>query len=165
MTSNRRKTAFLDTIPTASIDESSDKLASKCKFNFAYFTHGDNAGQNFDEWSFDKLQKLLNKLQHFSKETLNHWTRTPIGSGKKRSSTLVVYKRFPTNSSFVHPKHVPHQAQWARFRLEHDCRLVGFILPEEYTDKPQTSTQHKFCCNTFYVVFLDQAHKFYITKK
>ena len=156
---NSRKDAFLTRFPTASIDSKTDKLASKCKFNFGYFTNSQRAGQDFKDWSNEQLLKLLDKLVSYSKESLSHWENQPIGKGS--GHVLEVYGKFPTNSDFEHPKHVPHQACWGRFRLESSVRLAGFIIPKDYDNKQQNSSSFKFCSNTFYVVFLDKDHKFY----
>ena len=43
---NNRAESFLDSIPKASIEEPTDTLAQKSKFNFAYFIN-DNTGQDF----------------------------------------------------------------------------------------------------------------------
>lgn len=163
MSRNNKKDAFLASIPQTSLDSHGDKLSEKCKFNFAYFDNSQEAGQHFSDWSRDELSKLLDKLKDFSRETLQYWTRQPIGSGRHRSNVLEVYGGFPTNSDFVHPIHVPHQAKWARFRLEQSVRLVGFILPNEYHDIAHSGTGVRFDTNTFYIVFLDKDHRFYIT--
>jgi hypothetical protein len=155
---NKDKESFLDSIPTASLDIDQDTLASRCKFNFSYFDNSQPAGQDFNEWSHEKLHKLLNKLVNYSKETLTHWTRQKVG---KSGTVLAIYNGFPSKSDFSLPKSIPHQARWARFRLEHDCRLVGFVIPEEYDKMIHKKTGYIFCSNTFYVVFLDQHHKFY----
>ncbi|MDZ5455911.1 hypothetical protein SM757_04945 [Azohydromonas lata] len=87
---------------------------------------------------------------------------TPIG---KIGNVLSIYGAFPQNSEFTHPRHVPHQAQWGRFRLDRASRLVGFVVPKEYELREKTSEGFYFDCNTFYVVFLDGTHSFYKTKK
>ena len=66
---------------------------------------------------------------------------------------------------FKPPTYVPHQARWARFRLEYDIRLAGFVIPGEYNGKEHNGTKMRFDCNTFYVVFLDRDHKFCRTKR
>lgn len=159
---NTRKTAFLESIPTASIENIDCTLAKRCKFNFHYFTR-DGAGQDFKDWSRDNLAELLNKLKSYSERSLKEWQHVRIGKGKNH--VLDIYGAFPLKSDFVHPKAVPHQAQWARFRLESDMRLVGFIIPEEFHGKKQLSSDYTFDCNTFYVVFLDEHHRFYISNK
>lgn len=163
MQSNSRRDAFLAAIPQTSLDNNEDKLSEKCKFNFAYFDNNQESGQHFSDWTGEELSKLLDKLKDFSRETLLYWTRQPIGSGRHRSNVFEVYDSFPTNSDFVHPVYVPHQAKWARFRLEQSVRLVGFVIPDEYNDVAHSGTRVRFDTNTFYIVFLDKDHRFYIT--
>lgn len=158
---NNKKSKFLSSFPIASIDSKSDTLAQRCKFNFSYFCHDQSAGQHFSDWNKDQLVKLLDKLASYSQQTLKHWSHAKIGKGKNH--VLEIYYDFPKNSEFSHPKHIPHQAQWARFRMESSVRLIGFTIPESYGQKEQGSSKHFFCCNTFYVVFLDKNHVFYKT--
>lgn len=162
MRANKRKAAFLDSIPTASIENSNCTLAKRCKFNFHYFTR-DGAGQDFKDWSTENLTELLNKLKNFSERSLKEWQHEKIGKGSNH--VLEVYGTFPNNSEFMHPKAVPHQALWARFRLESDMRLIGFIIPDEFHGKKQSTSDYIFDCNTFYVVFLDEHHRFYLKNK
>lgn len=159
---NKTKSAFLASFPTVSIENNNDKIARKCKFNFSYFVKDQDAGQDFCDWTNPQLIKLLDKLVFYSTESLEHWTKQPIG--KKSGHILEIYDSFPKRSDFSHPKHIPHQACWARFRLESSVRLIGFTIPSEYNRLEQNSSGYYFCSNTFYVVFLDQNHKFYKTK-
>ncbi len=156
---NSRKEKFLESIPTACIENKKDRLASKCKFNFSYFCKDQKAGQNFSDWTNKQLIKLLEKLVIYTCEPLNHWAKMPVG--KKSGHVLEVYGAFPKKSDFTFPKNVPHQAKWARFRLESSVRLVGFIIPEDFNRVEQNGSGYYFCSNTFYVVFLDKNHVFY----
>lgn len=156
--SNSRKTSFIDSIPVSSVEAVNDLLSARCKFNFAYF-EVQPAGQSFDDWTDDQLRKLLTKLQEYSRESLLHWRGVPIG--RKSGNVLSVYGGFPKNSDFTHPKHVPHEVEWGRFRLDYSVRLVGFVLPNRYDDLEHSRTRKRFDCNTFYVVFLDSEHRFY----
>ena len=160
---NSKKDAFLRSFPTESVDSDNDKLTDKCKFNFSYMDFTQPAGQRFEDWSKEKLVQLLNKLHLYSKESLKYWTKARIGG--RDNTVLEIYSKFPVNSDFHHPKHVPHQALWGRFRLEGRVRLVGFVIPPEYHQRKHQKTSMIFDCNTFYVVFLDQNHRFYITKR
>ncbi len=153
---NRRTKAFLNSVPTASIELESDSLATKCKFNFAYFIN-DKAGQDFKDWTHKQLYELFDKLKEYSKFPLSHWKQKKLG----KYSLFTVYDKFPTNTDFTLPKSVPHQACWARFRLEGDSRLIGFVLPSEFKNEEQNKSGYLFDINTFYVVFLDEEHKFY----
>jgi hypothetical protein len=69
---NSNKTSFINDILEASIELETDELASKCKFNFAYFIN-DNAGQDFKDWTHKQLYELFNKLKEYSKFPLSHW--------------------------------------------------------------------------------------------
>ena len=75
------------------------------------------------------------------------------------SSVLEIYDRFPIRSDFYHPKSVPFDVEWARFRLEGDMRLIGFVIPN------QIALEKGLPNNVFYIVFLDKDHRFYLTKK
>jgi hypothetical protein len=160
---NNRKEAFLKSIPVESIESDDDKLTLKCKFNFAYMDFSQVAGQSFNDWDHNQLSQLLNKLHYYSKESLGHWANKRIGA--KSNNVLEIYSTFPKKSDFKHPKHVPHQALWARFRLESSVRLVGFVIPQKYSQQKHPKTNIQFDCNVFYVVFLDANHRFYITSK
>lgn len=152
---NSGKDSFLNSIPQASIDSEKDTLAGKCKFNFSYYDV-QPAGQSFEDWTKEQLSDLLHKLKDYSRESLSYWVTQRV---------FVIYGAFPRNSKFTHPRHIPHQAQWARFRLESAVRLVGFILPEGYNETRHEGTKKLFDCNTFYVVFLDENHQFYLTEQ
>ena len=158
---NEAKNIFLSEIPTCSLETDTDCLSEKCKFNFAYFDV-QPAGQDFCDWSTDQQTKLFEKLKYFTKETLEHWRRAPIGAS---GSVLATYGKFPTTSDFKHPRHVPHEVEWGRFRLEQAIRLIGFTLPNRLHGTIQRTTGHAFDCNTFYVVVLDANHRFYKTEK
>ncbi len=159
---NNRKKAFLDTIPPSSIESKGADLTGRCKFNFGYFDSSQEEAQHFKEWTNEQLVKLLDKLVAYTKESLRYWQNE--GIGKKSQHVLEVYGAFPpkSKSKFKHPSHVPHDVEWARLRLESKVRLIGFVLPAEYEGKVNEGTKLKYDCNTFYVVFLDKNHKFYL---
>ena len=152
---NSRAKSFLNSIPTASLDADNSDLTKRCKFNFSYMDFSQSAGQNFNDPAWD-LIKLLDKIHHFSKETLKYW---------EDQGCFVIYGDFPNKSHFEHPRHVPHQVEWGRFRLASKVRLAGFIIPSEYNDNFHNQTGYRFDCNTFYAVFLDKDHKFYPVEK
>lgn len=162
MKPNQRKTAFLASIPITSIDLPEDTLAKRCKFNFSYFTVQKEAGQGFSDLTVSELSGLCEKLKHFSNESLVHWENMPIG--KKSGHVLEIYSNFPKKSNFLEPAHIPHQARWARFRIDSTTRLVGFVLPKEY-DGLIHHCGYRFDCNTFYIVFIDKNHEFYLMSK
>jgi len=160
---NTKKNQFLESITTASLDGKEDDTASRCKFNFSFMDSSQSAGQNFEAWKEDKLVKLMNKLQNYCRKPLDYWKNQRVGSGNLH--VFEIYDKFPVHSDFIRPKHVPHQVFWARFRLESKTRLIGFVIPKEYSYKEQGNSGYRFDCNTFYIVFLDKDHRFYRTKK
>lgn len=158
---NSGKEKFLDLYrDRKSLDDPTDRLTEGCKFNFAYFDV-QSAGQDFSDLDQQKLGKILNKLKDYSKESLEHWKKQPIG---KNGTVFSNYGAFPKKSDFTQPKHIPHQVEWGRFRLDWKFRLCGFIIPKSYDGKPHKITGKNFCSNTFYVVFLDENHCFYKTE-
>jgi len=157
---NKKREEFLKGIPSASIELDTDILTLKCKFNFAYFDSSQKCGDDFSDWTHDELVKLFEKLKNYSKNSLKYWMDQKVG----RYPVFVKYDRFPIKSDFTEPKHIPHQAVWARFHLENKPRLVGFTVPDDFHNKVHTITGEIFDSNTFYVVFLDKEHKFYKTK-
>lgn len=165
--SNPRKKSFIDALPQDSI-ETSD-IASKCKFNFSYLDRN-QVGQTFLDLNNNagnsKLVKLMEKLYGFTKQPLSYWKDQKVGKGKrggkgKRQSCLEVYGNFPEKSEYTHPRHVPHDVLWARFRLDNEARLVGFIVPDELAHRSDHAG-YQYDTNTFYVVFLDENHQFYL---
>ncbi len=156
-----RKKSFLAEIPRASVESVDCPLTSRCKFNFAYFEK-QPASQAFSEWTEDQLCGLLEKLQEFSREPLSYWMTRPIG---KSGTVLSIYGAFPAKSDMTHPKHVPHQVQWGRFRLDWSGRLCGFVVPRGLDGTTHKGTSQRFDSNTFYAVFLDRDHCFYKGKE
>ncbi|WP_050924758.1 hypothetical protein, partial [Vibrio harveyi] len=118
-----KKTSFLNSLPQDCI--STSDISKRSKFNFSYLDVS-QGGSSFSDLNTSdgnsKLTKLVDKLKEFSKYSLAHWNKTPIGKGKKggqgkRQNVLEVYGDFPQNSAFTHPKHVPEDIRWARFRI------------------------------------------------
>ena len=152
---NPLKENFLSKFPDILIKDRINNFNENIVFSFQYFDHSQPAGQNFSDWTKEQLEKLLNKLKHYSSDTMAHWRQERIGGGL---SVLEVYGNFPVRSDFIHPRHVPLDIEWARFRLEYDMRLIGFILPNRVT------AENNLAKNVFYIVFLDQNHRFYLTE-
>lgn len=154
---NKRKDKFLNALSELpSLDDLNNDLTTRCKFNFSYFDHSQNAGQKFSDWTDKQLHDLLGKIKDYTAKPLDYW---------RHEKVLVIYGRFPPKSEFVHPKHIPHQAQWGRFRLGSKLRLPGFTVPSEFHKTLHNKTGEFFDKNTFYVVFFDRDHKFYLTEK
>lgn len=166
--SNARKSRFLQSLPTSSI-ETSD-IAARCSFNFSYFEGSQDAGQDFNDWNdtqgASSLATLLDKIKNYTKEPLSYWRNERAGSGGLK--VLTNYEQFPKKSDFSHPPHVPHDVVWSRFRLSNMVRLIGFVIPGNISGSTYTDpkgNQFQFDSNTFYVVFLDRDHKFFQTEQ
>lgn len=157
---NRQFKKFLAALPATSIELEDNDLTIRCKFNFSYFTVQEKS-QSFGDWSQNELVKLLEKLKNYSGKSLNDWKNESAG---KSGKVLSIYGKFPNKSEFSMPTHVPSEAEWGRFRLEQSVRLVGFVLPSSFHQTPHRKTGVHFDCNTFYIVFLDRDHKFYLTE-
>lgn len=155
---NSRAEKFKNQLPDTLLDNSN--IEQKMKFNFHYFTHGKNAGQNFEEWNEQPgksaIVKLLEKLKSYCEQPLTHWKTQRLESG----NVLEIYNKFPAHSTFKHPKCVPSDVCWGRFRLGGTERLAGFVVPQNIAKENNL----RFDQNTFYVVFLDKNHEFYPTK-
>jgi hypothetical protein len=153
---NPAKTQFLQKFPETTIETESSKLNNRLRFSFAYFDYAQEPAQNFEDWSREQLARLLHKLQHYSVEPKEYWMNQRVGAGSLK--VLEIYGSFPKKSDFTHPKHVPIDVNWARFRLESDMRLIGFLIP------PNTDGIAMAAVNTFFIVFLDQSHRFYLSE-
>lgn len=97
---------------------------------------------DFSDWeALSLLSKALDTLKGFCCSTLHSQL-----DGKK----FAVYNEFPDREKtyFSHPDHVPDDAMWARIHVTGEAVLAGHIVR-----------------NTFYLVFLDTNHKFYLTRK
>jgi hypothetical protein len=157
---NSRQKNFLNSFPDVSFDSDTCNHASRSKFNFSYFDWSQDAGQDFCSWTRENLHKLFHKLVDYGKHPLSYWLSQRVGRGGRK--ILEVYGGFPSRSDFQHPRHIPKNVQWARFRLEGDMRLIGFLVPPDLEGKlSQSNSNYSFCRNTFYVVFLDERHCFY----
>jgi len=158
--SNKRGAEYLVKLGNRQLKSDENDLTKRCKFNFSYFTVADGS-QDFSEWTPVHLRKLLNALKDYGSNTLHHWRKQQMGGG----SVLSIYGEFPQNSAFRHPLGVPLDVLWGRFRLQSAVRLCGFVVPTELHGELHGKTKERFDANTFYVVFLDQNHDFYITEE
>jgi len=164
-TQNKRKAKFLDKAPLSSLQSVGVDLTKRCKFNFSYYAgNNKNSGDTFLQWeSTNKLSSLVNKIKDYSREDLKHWKQ--LGIGKNRKSILEIYPKFPSHSNFECPQNIPIDVEWGRFRLDQNCRLAGFVIPDSFNNQLDEKTGYFFDKNTFYVVFLDSNHDFYPLKK
>lgn len=122
------------------LEESLNHIA----FNFEYFAYGQNAGEDFKEWTHEQLIEMLKKMVEYSKKSKLEWLN--------QKNILSTYSdKNKCNFGFILPSNIPKEnVVWARFRLESKIRLIGFF--------------YKNSQNIFYVVFLDKEHRFYPTE-
>ena len=114
----------------------------KLVFNFKDFDASQSVSQSFEAWQkAGKLADLMVKLQH-----LSQWSLTEAIAGKQ----VAVYGAFPAGSDFRPPKHIAPDVQWAVIKgvKGQKGRVAGYVIG-----------------NVFYVVFLDQNHRFWVTEK
>jgi hypothetical protein len=134
-------------------------IASFVKFNFDFLdVNQTDAGFDSLESLDDKNRlMLLEKIKEFSGASRFDW---------ESNRRLVIYENIPRDSKAKHPKHVPSDVSWARFRLEGGFRLIGFFIPDSLDKKSYklSNREYLFDRNTFYVVFLDPNHNFYPCK-
>ena len=113
------------------------KYHKNFRVSFEYLDR--NQGQTFKEW---EQAGLLSKMN----ETLANYCKESIQT--KKSSKFKEYGEFPSKSGFMHPGHVDEDVNWSVLHITGKAVLGGFISG-----------------NTFFVVFLDKEHQFWITEK
>ena len=112
------------------------------KVSFQYLNTPQKYASSFKDWQkCGLLSKAMDVLQGYSCSPL----RSQIDGVK-----FSVYDSFPPEEKtmFVYPKNVPEDAHWARIHVNGPAVIIGHIVRD-----------------TFYVVFLDKTHKFFLTKK
>lgn len=165
---NSKKEKKLLQISTLSDITSSDNdLVTRSKFNFSYLDTSQSAGFDFRDLSKEILEDILNKLREFGKKSLEELSRTPCGSGGssgKRRCILELYGSFPPvgKTRYTEPTYIPSQVQWGRLRLSGLRRLAGFTIDPKLHGKEHSITKQLFDKNTFYIVFLDMDHNFWV---
>ena len=152
---NLKKNNKLKNFPKDSIETSYETIKGLLSFNFKFLDH--TQGQKFSDLTVEQFSKIIEKIKWYSNENRAHWEAESIGHTDGK--VLAVYEYFPSKSEFFHPKHVPAGVKWARFRLEGDQRLIGFVIDKNDVEKLGLHP------DVFYIVFLDLYHKFYIPKK
>ena len=154
---NSRKEKFIGSIAPFSLQDQDvwSDISGRCRFNFSYFDANQEHATDMRTWDEANLQQFFSKLISYCRHPLSHWQQQTVGS--HRHHVLEIYGAFPRKSGFRPPLHVPSDVDWARFRLDQRKRLIGFTIPKSYC----TSGSH-FDDNTFYSVFLDLEHQFYL---
>ncbi len=120
----------------------SQEKAGNFKVSLQYFDPHPMYASGFKDWQKDGLlSKALETLYGCSHKPLREQV-----DGDKFS----IYTSFPPSdrTKFEYPKHVPEDAQWARIHVNGPAVLIGHIVRD-----------------TFYLVFLDKTHKFWLTRR
>ena len=123
------------------IDDSEMRI-SNFKISFQFFDDSQKYASSFRDWqSCGWLSKAIETLQGYCHSSL----RSQIDGDK-----FIVYGSFPPKEKtmFDYPKFVPEDAEWARIHVLNKAVVIGHVVG-----------------NTFYVVFLDKSHKFWISEK
>jgi len=112
------------------------------KVSFQYLDTAQKYGSSFKDW---QKAGLLSKAM----DTLRGYCRRPLVE-QLDGDKFTTYSGFPAKGDtlFEYPQNVPLDANWARIHVTGAAVLIGHIVND-----------------TFYVVFLDKTHKFYLTKK
>lgn len=90
---------------------------------------------------------------------MTYWLNQRVGS--RAQNKLEHYTEFPKKTKFTKPSHIPDNVKWARFRLNNKVRLIGFTADTSNLDELDKAKIE----NTFFVVFLDKDHEFYLIDK
>ncbi len=168
---NSKKANKLLTISnTADLLSLEHDLTTRSKVNFSYLDTSQIPGYSFNDLTPDNLIDLLEKIKEHGKHSLLKLQRMPIGGGStrsKRGNILKFYDSFPPKhkTRYKEPLHTPEQVRWGCIRLSGAARLVGFIVSPELHDQKHQTTNERFDKNTFYVVFLDMDHQFWLYEK
>lgn len=135
-----------------------NNISSRLKFNLSYF-RPESPGYDFSNLTPENLHVLIGKLKEYSKEPLIYW---------ENQNNYEKYGNFPEEKSdFFYPESVPTEVSWGRFRIGRMERLVGFTVPQSHHGHKRSfgGKEYFLDYNTFYIVFLDLDHKFYITSR
>lgn len=117
-------------------------LKSNFKISFQYLDTTQKFGSSFKDWqSCGLLSNMLDTLKGFCARPLLEQI-----DGDK----FCIYGDFPSvdKTKFTYPQNVPEDANWARIHVNGPAVIVGHVVSD-----------------TFYIVFLDKTHKFFLTKR
>lgn len=120
----------------------STKNKDNFKVSFQYLDTSQKFGSSFKDWqSCGLLSLMMEKIAGYCQKPLIE---------QCDGDTFTIYGDFPPYGYTLYkcPKNVPEDANWARMHINGSAIVIGHIVE-----------------NTFYVVFLDKTHKFYLTKK
>lgn len=112
------------------------------RVSFEDYDSSQQYGSSFKDWQ--KAGLLSNAL-----ETLHGYCKRPLWA-QIDGDKFAIYGDFPSKdkTKFDLPAHVTPDANWARIHITGVAVLVGHVIGD-----------------TFYIVFLDKSHKFYLTRR
>lgn len=122
--------------------KSKDSEPDHFKVSFKHLDTSQKYGSSFLDWQKSGLlAKMLEVLQGYCCSPLH---------AQLDGDKFTQYKNFPPKekTNFKYPAHVPEDADWARIHINGIAVIAGHIVKD-----------------TFYVVFLDKTHKFWISNK
>ena len=100
-----------------------------------------NQGQTFEEWEKENL--LLPFLN-----TIRDYSEMPFQELLNNNLKFKQYGFFPPVSNFKKPIHIDNNVNWSSMHINGKCCVGGYLYE-----------------NTFYIVFLDKNHEFWISQK
>lgn len=135
---NKPESRVLDTLNNKQVAIETENF----KVSFQYLDTTQKFGSGFLDW---QNCGLLSKMM----ETLQGFCHRPLIS-QFDGYKFKAYDGFPQPefTMFKCPDNIPEDAHWARIHILNKTVVIGHYVG-----------------NTFFVVFLDKTHKFYLTKK
>ncbi len=143
MSFNKNKpSSIIHEVLEAEKQKSVKNIGGNFKISLEHFDCTQEYASAFRDWQYCGLLS-------YAMEHLCGYCKSPLFQqvdGKK----FTIYGSFPPpeRTEFVHPEYIPEDANWARIHINNTAILAGHILED-----------------TFYLVFLDKSHKFYMTKR
>ena len=136
---NKQKSTFFtkNRLSISDVDHNSN-----FKLSFQYLDTTQKYASSFKDW---QKVGLLSRAM----DTLHGYCCSPLME-QVDGDKFTIYGSFPPKdkTKFEYPKHVPEDANWARIHINGSSVIIGHIVND-----------------TFYVVFLDKTHKFWLTKR
>ena len=119
-----------------------NERTSNFKLSFQYLDTTQKFGSSFKDW---QRSGLLSKAM----ETLQGYCCSPLRQNID-GNKFTIYDKYPSKdkTDFLYPQNVPEDAHWARIHVNAKSVIIGHVVDD-----------------TFYVVFLDKTHHFWLTKR
>lgn len=140
---NKTKSIISQTLDNKKRDTiDSISVKGNFKISLSQFDKTQKFGSNYPDW---QKAGLLSKLF----ETLQGYCCRPLLE-QIDGDKFTIYGDFPHDeyTEFKKPEHVPDDANWGRIHITGVAVVAGHIVED-----------------TFFIVFLDKTHSFYLTKK